>query len=254
VETWIEFGRGPLFRLAFSLMVLGLLRIVVLTLIGIVAAYRRNPDRIVPWKTVVTQTFCWLAPATRIWRGRPLYSVTSFLFHIGVLAVPLFLPAHIRLWRNAAGIAWPGLPYGVADFLTLITIAAALGLLLGRALPRGPRALSRTQDYLWPPLLMLPFATGYLSTHAALTPKAYQWMMLAHIYSANLIMAMLPFSKIAHCVLAPLSQAVTAVSWKFVPGAGERVAATLGHGEFPDLVAHARAATPSQKSKETCAR
>ena len=25
VETWIEFGRGPLFRIAFSLMLLGLL-------------------------------------------------------------------------------------------------------------------------------------------------------------------------------------------------------------------------------------
>ena len=27
METWIEFGRGPLFRFAFALMVLGLLRV-----------------------------------------------------------------------------------------------------------------------------------------------------------------------------------------------------------------------------------
>jgi hypothetical protein len=43
VEAWIEFGRGPLFRLAFCLMVLGLLRVIVLTIIGIVEAYRRTP-------------------------------------------------------------------------------------------------------------------------------------------------------------------------------------------------------------------
>ena len=46
METWIEFGRGPLFRIAFSLMLLGLLRSVVLTAIGIVEAYRRSPDKI----------------------------------------------------------------------------------------------------------------------------------------------------------------------------------------------------------------
>ena len=56
VETWIEFGRGPLFRLAFSLMVLGLLRIFFLTLAGMAESYRRNMDRIVPWGEVAKQT------------------------------------------------------------------------------------------------------------------------------------------------------------------------------------------------------
>jgi hypothetical protein len=31
----------------------------------------------------------------------------------------------------------------------------------------------------------------------------------------------------------PLSQLVTAVSWKFVPGAGAKVAATLGYADRP---------------------
>ena len=31
--------------------------------------------------------------------------------------------------------------------------------------------------------------------------------MLLHVYSADLIMLLIPFTKIAHCVLAPLSQA-----------------------------------------------
>ena len=50
VEAWIEFGRGTLFRLSFSLMVLGLLRILVLTIFEITAAYRRSSDRIVAWR------------------------------------------------------------------------------------------------------------------------------------------------------------------------------------------------------------
>ena len=68
MEPWIEFGRGPLFRLAFSLMVLGLLRIVILTAVGLVEAYRRNPDKIIRWPEVVRQTVEWLVPVRRLWQ------------------------------------------------------------------------------------------------------------------------------------------------------------------------------------------
>ena len=57
--------------------------------------------------------------------------------------------------------------------------------------------------------------------------------MLLHVYAADLILVMIPFTKIAHCVLAPLSQIVTAVAWKFPAGAGDRVAATLGYAGRP---------------------
>ena len=65
-------------------------------------------------------------------------------------------------------------------------------------------------------------------------------MMLLHVYSADAIMLMIPFTKLAHCVLAPLSQAVTAVAWKFPAGAGDRVAATLGYADRPSWLPGAR--------------
>jgi len=43
-----------------------------------------------------------------------------------------------------------------------------------------------------------------------------------HIYSANLIMLMIPFTKIAHWRARATLAVVTAASWKFVPGAGIR--------------------------------
>jgi len=258
VEAWIEFGRGPLFRLAFSLMVLGLLRVFVLTAVGIAEAYRRNSDRILPWKEIGRQTLGWLVPFGRLCRQRPAYSLTSFLFHVGLLSTPFLLAAHVLLWRRSVGFAWPAIPQQIADYLTLLTIAAGLGLFFGRALHRGARALSRFQDYFWPLLLVLPFATGYVCSHAAIGPKAYQEMMLLHVYSANLIMVMIPFTKIAHCVLAPLSQLVTAAAWKFVPGAGDRVSATLGYAELPNWVERARsgtrASTPGERREEVQAR
>lgn len=257
MEAWIDFGRGALFRLAFALMVLGLLRIFLLSVLGIAEAYRRNSDKVVPWKDIVKRTAAWLVPVA-LWRRRTAYSVTSFLFHIGLISVPLLLAAHALLWRRSTGLPWPALPQSWANWLTLLTIVTGLGLFGGRLFHRGARTLSRPQDYAWPLLLIVPFATGYICSNVAISPRSYQEAMLLHVYSADLIMLMIPFTKIAHCVLAPLSQLVTAISWKFVPEAGDRVAATLGHADQPCWSENARLSTedaaPAPQSKEVCAR
>jgi nitrate reductase gamma subunit len=224
-------------------MLLGLLRSVILTVIGIVEAYRKSPDKIVNWREVRSQTFAWLFPVTRLWRQRPVYSTISVLFHIGLLLVPPFLFAHVMLWKRVIGIAWFAIPQPLANYLTVIVVAAGVALFLSRVLEPGARQLSRPQDFAWPLLLAIPFAAGFLCSNVAIGPKAYQALMLVHVYSANLIMLLIPFTKIAHCVLAPLSQMVTAIAWKFPAGAGDRVAATLGYADRPTWLPKARLAT-----------
>ncbi len=240
MEFWIQLGSGPLFAAAFALMVLGLVRIVVLTLVGVAEAYHRNWDRIVNWKEVRQQTFHWLVPLGRLWRTRPVYSTLSVLFHAGLLLVPLFAAAHVSLWRRSVGFAWRAMPQGWADALTILALVTGAGLVIGRIASSTARSISRPQEYFWPLLLLIPFATGFACSHAALSPKAYQSLMLLHVYTADLIMALIPFTRIAHCVLAPLSQVVTAVAWKFPPGAGDKVAATLGYAECPSWLPKAR--------------
>jgi nitrate reductase gamma subunit len=240
MEALIGFGRGALFRLSFALMVLGLVRILWLDAANLAEAYRNSSDRIVPWKEVVRQTIGWLVPVRRLWTQRPVYSSVSFLFHVGLILTPLLLPAHVLLWKQGVGIAWPALPQVVANYLTLLTIAAAVAIFMGRVLSPAARKLSRFQDFIWPPLLAVPFATGYVASNVVISPATYQSMMLVHVYAADLIMVMIPFTKIAHCVLTPLSQLVTQVAWKFVPGAGDRVAETLGYASRPSWVAKAR--------------
>jgi nitrate reductase gamma subunit len=250
VEAWIQFGRGPLFRLAFAVMALGLLRIVVLTVIGVVEAYRRNADKIVNWREVVRQTLAWLIPVRRLWRKRPLYSSVSLLFHVGLLLVPIFLAAHVLLWKRGTGFSWPALPQSAANILTLVVIASAAALFLGRVFDSRARTLSRPQDYAWPLLLAIPFATGYVCSNLTLSPKGYDALLFVHLYSAALIMLLMPFTKIAHCVLAPLSQVVTAIAWKFPAGAGDRVIATLGYADRPSWVEKPRRERPAQVDEE----
>lgn len=243
MEGWLEFGRGPLFRLSFALMLLGLLRILFLTVVGMVEAYRRNPDKILPWRDMTLKTAGWLVPIVRLFRKRPFYSVVSFLFHIGLILVPLSFSAHALIWEQGVGFAWPALPHTAADVLTLTVIVAGLALFIGRVVPSGARAISRRQEFIWPLLLVVPFATGYLCIHFEIEPRTYQWLMLVHIYVGNLILAMIPFTKIAHCVLLPLSQYVSGIAWKFPAGAGDRVAATLGYADRPTWVERPRVAT-----------
>jgi len=51
--------------------------------------------------------------------------------------------------------------------------------------------------------------------------------MLVHILSANLIFLLIPFTKIAHCVLMPLSQVICTLAWKFPPDTDDDIATTL---------------------------
>ncbi|MEJ2007814.1 MAG: hypothetical protein P8Z30_06590 [Acidobacteriota bacterium] len=243
MTAWIDFARGPLFRLCFALMVLGLLRIFLVTLLGVKEAYQRNSDKIVSWKEIRRQTLGWLFPIGRLWRQRPIYSALSFLFHVGMIVTPLFLASHILLWRNSVGFGWPALSQTAANWLALLVIITGTGIFMGRVLHAGARKLSKFQDFLWPLLIMTPFVTGYIASNAVISPRTYQGMMLVHIYAGDLIMLMIPFTKLAHCVLAPLSQLVTGIAWKFPAGAGDRVTETLGFADRPTWVPNARLAT-----------
>jgi len=60
-----------------------------------------------------------------------------------------------------------------------------------------------------------------------LSAMVWQFWMLIHIYTANLIFILVPFTKLAHCVLIPLTQLVSTAGWKFPKGSGDKVAATL---------------------------
>jgi len=240
VETWITFGQGPLFRLSFAVMVLGLLRILVLTILNAVEAYRGSSDKILPWKDICVQTLAWMFPVKRLWRRRPVHGAVSLLFHIGLLVVPLFLSAHILLWQRATGLSWPSLPQQVSDWLTIVVIVTGPTLALERIARSDARAISRAQDYLWPLLLTVPFVTGYICSNSLIGPRTYQETMLIHVYAADTILLLMPFTKIAHCVLAPLSQIVSAVAWKFPAGAGDRVSVARGYAQRPSWVEESR--------------
>lgn len=225
----LDFAAGPLFRFAFAVMILGLLRVLFLSVNGVIVMMRRSGDKAVPWNDLFKQTLAWSFPIDRLHKARPVYSFVSVLFHIGLILVPLFYSGHVILFESAAGFSWGfWIPQNLSHILTLLTLVAAAWLLINRFVHPGARVLSDGADYGYLILIMVPFATGILMTNGALAPVMYEWTYLVHLLSANLLMILVPFTKIAHAALFPVGRYVASAAWKFPVGAGDRVMHTLG--------------------------
>ncbi len=233
MESLLEFARGSLFRFSIIIMILGLARLIFLDLFSAFLAYQKAGDKSLPWGLIISRSIEWLFPVKRIAHNRPIYSIFSILFHIGLILVPIFLFAHVQLWEKGIGLSWPTLPYSWAYWLTISTIVFAVLLLIGRIFNKSSSFLSRKQDYLWPLLLLIPFTTGFVCSHLNVSPSNYQLFMLMHVLSGNLIFLIMPFTKIAHCVLMPLSQFICTLAWKFPADTDDAVCTTLNKKGAP---------------------
>lgn len=227
METWLQWARGPAFLFAFTFMVMGLLRHVAVTLVEVRRAVNRAGDKKIPSKTILIATLRWAFPLGAL-RQRFVFSVTSLLFHLAALIVPVFLGGHIALWARGLGISWPAIPNSLADVLTIITIVTAVALVIQRTAARATRALSRFQDYALPLVIAVPFATGFLLMHPLMNPFSYEAILLVHAISADLVFVLIPITKLTHIALIPGVQLVSEVAWHWPPDAGRKVGATLG--------------------------
>ena len=143
--------------------------------------------------------FHWLIPfANASMRQQPIFSLAAFIFHLALIAVPLFLSAHILLWEEAFGVTLWSIPNGLADALTLIFIVAALFLIVRRCVRPEVRILSSAWDYALLVITMLPFITGFLAYHQW---GPYEVMMILHILCSLVLLILIPITKLAHMIL-----------------------------------------------------
>lgn len=232
MESWLEWARGPAFWFAGAFMILGLLRHVALTVWEIARAVRRAGDKSIPYSQIAAVTLKWLLPVGKM-KDRLLYSATTLAFHVSILVVPIFLGAHIELWRRGLGIGWPAIPNHLADLLTAVAIVTALALIVERITAKDSRHLSRFQDYALTFLIAIPFASGLLAMRQSINPFSYEATMFVHVMSGNLILILIPITKLSHCVLLPTTQLISEMGWHFTPDAGSKVAVALGKENEP---------------------
>ncbi len=231
METILEFAKGPLFRLTFLIMILGLLRHVLLIIFEMRRNLKKAASPVKPFSasfsTLTKSTFEWLVPIRHI-KNRKTYSIISIIFHAGLIIIPIFLFAHIQLLRGGLGIGWLAIDQKFLDIFTIITIICGFLLFAGRVGNKDSRYISRPQDYLMTLLLVIPFISGFLAMHIHLFPFSYNLMMLIHILSAELIFVLMPASKITHCILFPFARYASNYAWRFIPEGPENVIKSLG--------------------------
>jgi len=225
MEQWIEFAKGPLFAFTFLIMVLGLIKLVIIQIYTISAGKGRN-IRNTNWKKIVIDTLSWVIPVRHLIPGTRIFSIVSFLCHIGIILVPLFLADHIALWEGFFKLDLPQIGYALADFLTLFTIACLFILLGFRIFSSRLRAMSKKMDYLLLINILIPFIAGYLASHPGINPLSWNTVMLIHLLSAELLFVLIPFTKLAHIVLFIFDR-ISGIHWQLRPGAGDRVAEAL---------------------------
>ena len=229
LDAWIDFAQGPLLRLSLLIMGLGLARTALLQVAELVLAWRQAGDKAVAWRLPLTRTLAWLVPVRALRpRDRTVYSIASFAFHIAILALPLFAPGHVALWRRWTELSLPALPSAIADALTLGALVALTWMLGARAITAQRRRLSHAQDWLLPLLFLVCFLAGWVSAHPASSPIDARVAYLVHVMTANVVLLLVPFSKLQHVVLFWTSHTSSELGWRFSPGAGARVRASLG--------------------------
>jgi len=139
----------------------------------------------------------WIFPfGSRNWRLRWPVTITTFVFHIGLVFTPIFLLSHNILWYESWGLSWWSLPEKVADIMTLLVIVTSVIFFMRRILAPEVRFVTSSDDLLILAISFLPFLTGFLAYHSLLLP--YKAMVILHILFGEAMLIAIPFTRLAH--------------------------------------------------------
>jgi nitrate reductase gamma subunit len=82
--------------------------------------------------------------------------------------------------------------------MTVMLLISIIFLVIRRIVRSEVRILTESWDYVLLGLTALPFLTGLLAYHQV---GPYELLMIMHLLTAEIILILIPFSKLAHMVL-----------------------------------------------------
>ena len=201
MEFWLNFAKGPLFVASFSLMLLGLGRLIFLRFYLKFLIWREQKGAKPKAPFSVRTLLKSLTRKKGLPPIKPVLGAVSFVFHLTLMATPLFLLEHAILWRHGLGFAWPTFGREVSDFLTLATILTGVALMGLRAMDPEAQHRRSFKDYLLLAALLIPFVSGYITMHPQYLFTRVETMNLIHVLSGELIFVLIPFTSLSHIVL-----------------------------------------------------
>lgn len=147
----------------------------------------------------------WIIPFANInSRERPVFTIFTFAFHICLLAAPIFLLAHIILWDESFSISWWSLPDSVADIMAVIVVVCCGYFLWRRLTQPEVKFVTFPSDFIILAIVAAPFITGFLAYHQLF---AYKFMLILHMLAGEIMLAVIPFTRLSHMLFFPLNRA-----------------------------------------------
>ena len=137
-------------------------------------------------------------------RRQPVFAIVTIGFHLCVIILPLFLLAHVVLWYESWQILWWSLPDLAADLMALWVILACIYFLVRRWAVPEVKKVTRPADILLPAIVLVTFLTGFLAYHQW---GPYRPMLISHVLAGELLLIVIPFSKLAHMLFFMFSRA-----------------------------------------------
>lgn len=199
-----SFVAGPLAWAAFILFFGGIL----FRLIQLLALVNKTEKFIFTYMSLkysLRSIAHWIVPfATTNWRMRPVLTVVTFVFHICLLLMPVFLLSHVVLWDESWNISWWTLPDSAADGMTIAVIAGCFFFWVRRFSRPEVKFVTDWSDYLLLAIVAAPFVTGFLAYHQFF---GVGWLTIVHMLSGEIMLVAIPFTRLVHMVFAPLTRA-----------------------------------------------
>ena len=204
MHSFYNFVSGPLAWIAFIVFIGGSIYRLV-RLLNLVAEKERFIFTYMSWRYSLRSILHWITPfGTVNWRRQPVLTMVTFAFHICLLAVPLFLLAHVVLWGETFGISWGALPDAVADGMTIVVILGAIYFLVRRLTRPEVKFVTSASDFGILAIVAAPFVTGFLAYHQWFD---YPLVMGLHVLAGDIMLAAIPFTRLSHMLFSPLTRA-----------------------------------------------
>lgn len=194
--------RGPLALISFIIFLLG-------TIYQIVWFFKNTKRKeITKYKIFIPkQEIERLTPSIEIrnlakwegsaWSSDPVFTLITSIFHILVIITPIFLLSHNILIKESWGIHIPSFSEKLSDIYTLIVLVFGIYFLYRRIFNKKVNLITNFIDYCTLVLVFLPYLTGFLAYHQIFP---YQYMIIIHMLAGELMIILIPFSKLRHLI------------------------------------------------------
>lgn len=206
MHAFIDFIMGPMVVISFLIFLVGVTGRLVYTF-ALINRTEKFIFHYFSFKYSLRSILAWMVPFLPVsTRKRPYFYAVSYIFHLLLFIVPLFLLSHVAVLEEYLNISWLSFNDTASDILTIAVILSLLFFSVRRVVVKDAKYLTKASDFVFIFIVALPFITGFLAYHQFF---AYKYMVIFHVLSGELMIILIPFTRFFHMFMAPLTRAYT---------------------------------------------